>query len=206
MLKLIRKASVTAAIVVMTTILAPKAGAECGAVSTPHGTLHRQGWNSDNSAPASLLYVHDSVDPIVGMWKVTFMAEGNGPDGPPDDTPIDTAVVVWHSDGTEIMNSGRPPQDGDFCMGVWENRGRYGYKLNHFSWGGNDTTNAPEGIGNPIGPGQFRVNVFLSRDRNSYSGTFTLDGYDTSGNLTGHIVGVVKGTRITVNTPANIFF
>jgi hypothetical protein len=54
---------------------------------------------------------------IVGMWHVTFTAKGNS-EGPPDNTPIDNAVVVWHSDRTEIMNSGRPAQDGDFCLGV----------------------------------------------------------------------------------------
>ena len=55
--------------------------------------------------------------PIVGMWHVTFTAEGNEA-GPPDGAPIDNALVTWHSDGTEIMASDRPPQDGNFCMGV----------------------------------------------------------------------------------------
>jgi len=32
------------------------------------------------------------------------------------------------------------------------------------------------------------------------SGTFTLDSYDTSFNLTTHIVGVLNGTRITMGT------
>jgi hypothetical protein len=53
----------------------------------------------------------------VGFWKVTFTAEGNT-EGPPDDTPIDSGYVQWHSDGTEIMNSGRPPQNGNICLGV----------------------------------------------------------------------------------------
>jgi hypothetical protein len=35
------------------------------------------------------------------------------------------------------------------------------------------------------------------------SGTFTLDAYDTSFNLTTHIVGVLNGTRITMATTAN---
>lgn len=57
-------------------------------------------------------------DPIVGMWKVAFLAKGNtGLDAPPDGTPIDSAIVQWHADGTEIMNSGRPAQDGNFCLG-----------------------------------------------------------------------------------------
>jgi hypothetical protein len=59
--------------------------------------------------------------------------------------------VTWHSDAMEMMNSGRPPQDGQFCMGVWERTGALKYKLNHFAWAGNDSEN-PGGIGNPAGP------------------------------------------------------
>jgi hypothetical protein len=109
----------------------------------------------------------------------SLQAEGNE-EGPPDDTPIDSAYVQWHSDGTEIMNSGRPAQDGNFCVGVWKRIGKSSYKLDHFALG-NDTTNATSGIGNPAGPTQIRENVVLSRDGNSYSGSFTLDAYDTSG-------------------------
>ncbi len=50
--------------------------------------------------------------------------------GPPDGTPIDNALVVWHSAGTEIMGSARPAQDGDICLGIWEKIGKSRYKLN----------------------------------------------------------------------------
>jgi hypothetical protein len=144
--------------------------------------------------------VDEGVAPIVGMWHVTFTAQGNGTAGPPDKTPIDNAMVVWHSDHTEIMNSGRPPQDGDFCMGVWEEVGKCKYKLNHFAWAGYDTTNAPEGIGKPAGPTHIVEEVTVSADGKSYTGSFTLDAYDTSFNLTTHIIGVIQGTRITTST------
>lgn len=98
------------------------------------------------------------------------------------------------------MNSGRPPQDGDFCMGVWKETGKSKYKLNHFAWGGNDTTNAPSGIGNPTGPTRIVEEVTLSPDGKRFTGTFTLDAYDTSGNLTAHIIGVIKATRIDMDT------
>ena len=119
--------------------------------------------------------VGEELDPIVGMWHVTFTAQGNGKDGPPDKTPIDNAMVVWHSDKTEIMNSARPPQDGNFCLGVWESLGGCKYKLSHIAWAGYDTTNAPEGIGKPAGPTHIVEEVELSPDGKSYSGTFTLD-------------------------------
>jgi hypothetical protein len=144
--------------------------------------------------------VGEEVDPIVGMWHVIFTAEGNGKDGPPDNTPIDNAMVVWHSDKTEIMNSGRPAQDGDFCLGVWEALGGCKYKLSHIAWAGNDTTNAPEGIGMPQGPTHIVEEVMLSEDGKSYSGTFTLTAYNTSFKSVQTIVGVIKGTRVTTST------
>lgn len=182
--------------VVCAMTLAAAAHASCGDVK---GALfQRQAWNGAKS-PASLLYVSDNAAAIVGMWHVTFTAQGNV-EGPPDGAPIDNALVTWHADGTETMNSGRPAQDGDICMGVWKRTGPLTYKLNHFAWGGNDTANAPYGIGNPAGPTRFTENVTLSADGNHYSGTFTLDAYDTLGNVSAHIVGVIQGTRITIDT------
>lgn len=175
--------------------LTAMAAAQCG---TPTLKYHKQSWRV--SDPAALLtQAAATVDPIVGMWHVTFTAEGNS-GGPPDGTPIDNALVVWHSDGTEIMNSGRPPQDGDFCMGVWKRVGKSTYKLNHFAWGGNDTTNAPTGIGNPQGPTRIVEQVTLSEDGNSFTGTFRLKGTDTSGKTVAYIVGVISGTRVTIDT------
>jgi hypothetical protein len=183
----------------------PNALAGCG---QPTKMGHPASWNVPSGRPQLTMAafaggfrnVNDAVEPIVGMWHVTFTAQGNGSAGPPDKTPIDNAVVVWHSDKTEIMNSGRPPQDGDFCLGVWEAVGGCQYKVNHFAWAGYDTTNAPEGIGKPAGPTHITEDVMLSADGKSYSGSFTLDAYDTSFNLTTHIVGVIKGTRITMST------
>jgi len=85
-------------------------------------------------------------------------------------------------------------------MGVWKKAGKSKYKLNHFAWGGNDTTNAPSGVGNPTGPTRIVEVVTLSPDGNHYVGTFTLDATDTSGNPTAHIVGVVAATRVTTET------
>jgi hypothetical protein len=177
------------------------ASAACGNSGKFGAALQRQSWRGFVPAQAgSLLRVADDSesDGIVGMWRVTFTAQGNQT-GPPDGTPIDNALVTWHSDGTEIMNSARPPQDGNFCMGVWKKTGKDTYKLNHFALG-NDTANAPGGIGNPAGPTRIFELVTLSPDGKHYSGAFTLDAYDTSGNVIAHIVGVISATRITVNT------
>jgi hypothetical protein len=181
-------------------LLTATASAACGDANKFGGNLHQQSWRgSDPWQPASLLTIADDSDPIVGMWHVTFTAQGNV-SGPPDGTPIDNALVTWHSDGTELMNSARPPQDGDFCMGVWKRTGTFTYKLNHFAWLANDTANAPSGIGNPTGPTRILQRITLSPDGRHYSGTFTLDAYDTSGTQVAHIVGVIAATRITINT------
>lgn len=157
-----------------------------------------QSWNGQS---VSFLPISASAsdDPIVGMWHVTFTAQGNEA-GPPDGTPIDNAMAVWHSDGTEIMNSDRPAQDGNFCLGVWERTGKSKYKLNHMPWAGNDPSNAPNGIGNPQGAAQIVQEITLSPDGDHYSGRFTLDAYDPSGNNVAHIVGVISATRVTVST------
>jgi hypothetical protein len=198
-----RKIVVAGIIILVGTILTAKANAECGSLTNPK--LKPQSWQGNELFPhGSLLRASDHEDdPIVGMWQVKFTAEGNtGSMAPTDGTPIDNAFVQWHSDGTELMNSGRPAQDGNFCMGVWKRTGGSSYTLNHFALG-NDTANAPTGIGNPAGPTQIREDIRLSRDGNSYTGSFTLDAYDTSGHNVAHIVGKISATRITVSTPAS---
>jgi hypothetical protein len=184
--------------------LVPNSLAQCGA---PTKLGHPASWNVPTGRAqltraayrANFREVGEEMPSIVGMWHVVFTAKGNGSAGPPDGTPIDNAVAVWHSDRTEIMNSGRPPQDGNFCLGTWEEVGNCQYKLNHFALG-YDTTNAPEGIGKPAGPTHIVEEVTVSSDGKSFTGTFTLDAYDTSFNLTTHIVGTLKGTRITVSS------
>ena len=186
--------------IVVGTMFSATAYAACGDSIRLSPRLHPQAWQGRGAVqPGSLLLVSDDADPIVGMWHVTFTAQGNEP-GPPDGTPIDNALVVWHSDKTEIMNSARPPQDGDFCMGVWTKNGKSKYKLNHVAWFANDTAYAPSGIGNPTGPTQFIEEVTLEPGGQHYTGTFTLNAYDTSGNLVHHILGVINATRITITT------
>ena len=131
--------------------------------------------------------------PITGLWKVKFTSRGNTAIGIPDDTTIDEGYATWHSDGTEIMNSGRVPKTGNFCMGVWKKTGPSSYRLNHFglSWDPTGTT--------LIGPANIREEIVLDKRENSYSGTFTIDQYDTEGHLVVHISGVVSGQRITAD-------
>lgn len=166
----------TLGIALASTLLPATARAECGL------------------APASWQGQDPGSNGIVGMWQVTFTAEGN-PGGPPDGTVIDNAFAQWHSDGTEIMNSSRNPATQSFCLGVWKRVGAHHYKLNHFgiSWD-------PSIPDHPLGPANIREDVTLSSDGKTFSGTFTIDQYDDSKNLLAHLAGQVQGRRITVDT------
>ena len=117
--------------------------------------------------PAALLNdgddYHDDVS-IVGMWHVVFTGQTMNGGSYTLPEPFDNSVVVWHSDGTEIMNSSRPAQDGNFCMGVWQQTGRRQYFLNHIPWQGNDP------MGNPQDGAQILEQVTLSPDGSSLFG------------------------------------
>jgi hypothetical protein len=143
---------------------------------------HERNWDDDSDRAG-----------IVGLWKIKFTSKGNTGIGIPDGAPIDDGYATWHSDGTEIMNSGRPPITSSFCMGVWKRTGRSSYKLNHFalSW---DPTGTKL-----IGPANIKEEIALDGNENSYSGTFTIDQYDTEGHLLVHISGVVSAQRITAD-------
>jgi hypothetical protein len=135
--------------------------------------------------------------PIVGFWKVDFIAQGNA-NGPPDGAVIDSGFQQWHSDGTEVHNSGtRPAASGDFCLGVWENSGALQYKLNHFA-----TSWTPDGSAY-LGVANIHETITLSQDHNSFAGTFTIDQYNTGGNLLAHVAGNIQGKRVTMDTTIN---
>lgn len=173
--------------------LAPMAAAECGSLNAgtnPGALLKPQSWNGSDDLSASLLFVSDN-DPVVGFWKVKLTAKDTP--GIPDGTVLDDGFQQWHSDGTEIMNSSRVPATGNFCMGVWKKTATSKYRLNHFglSW---DLSNTY------VGPANIRSNIVLSNDGNKFTGTFTVDQYDTNGNVLAHLQGQIVGKRVTVYT------
>jgi hypothetical protein len=131
-------------------------------------------------------------DPIVGFWYIKLTAEGNVP-GPPDGTVIDWGLQQFHSDGTEILNSGSGPKR--FCLGVWvKGTGPSKYELNHFPLDYPDATT--------LHIINLREKITLSRDHANMTGTFTFDVYDAGGNLLQHIAGNVEGRRLTMSSSA----
>jgi hypothetical protein len=183
-----RAATATLSIVLLGAFCALPANAGCGPYQGPKSgpQVKQQSWDRYSEfQPGSLTLVsdHANFDPIVGFWHATFVIGGQ---------TIDSAYVQWHADRTEIMNSSRDPRTQSFCLGVWKRVG-LNYTLNHFakSW---------DADGNEVGPANIRENVTLDHTGTSYSGTFTLDQYDLSGNLLVHLEGEVTATRITVDT------
>ena len=204
----IRTVLVTFGMLMVATVLAVNTRAQCGASDGPMtsntatalllraaplkaapATASAQSSQSQQVAPVGAA--------IVGFWHVKFISKGTG--FIPDGTVVDMGFSQWHSDNTEILNSSRPPVIGSFCLGVWTKTGRYTYSLNHFALSFN-----PDGSFQ--GVANIHENVALSADGNSYSGSFSIDQYDTQLNLLAHIVGNITATRITVNTkPTDLF-
>lgn len=165
---------------------------------------------------------------ITGLWTFTFTAEGDvGTGAPgnalpfPDGTPVDAGFVTWHDDGTELMNSGRAPVSGSFCMGVWKQVGPRTYKLNHWalSWipyyqpgATTSWSKLPGGVDEAfqaLGPTNIQETVTLAPGENAYTGTFRLTQYVNDGTKTPIfdvsgapvkfvILGTVSATRVTV--------
>ncbi len=195
----------------LATAMVPGALAQCGINKSyvKPAAWHPQ-LGSAHFMRAALFNDDDDRDSpsIVGMWHVIFTAHTlNGNPIPSTSYPmIDNAMVIWHRDKTEIMESARPPQDGNFCLGVWEKTGVRSYYVNHLPWLGNDTANAPSGIGNPTAGAQITEHVTLNEDGNKYSGSFTLVAYNLDGSKAVTFTGVVAATRITTSTPFSSLF
>ena len=161
--------------------------------------------------PGTFVLASDDDGPsIVGLWQFTFVAKGNGnntpPFNPPDGAILDAGYVQWHSDGTELMNSGRDPATGSFCMGVWKSTGRFKYKLNHvaLSWDATGQScppsQQPGATGCFQGPGNIREEITLDHSGDHYTGRFTLDQYDSTGTmLLFELTGTIAADRITAD-------
>ena len=183
---------------VLATMFVPCAHAGCG-LYTPPGS-HPASWQPQIGSPrlvrAALIAGDDdfSREPsIVGTWKEHWISEGS--EGIPDGAEVDAGYAQWHSDGTEINNSGlRAPMTGNVCLGEWVRTGVRTYQLNHFGISYDST-----GL-NLIGPARIQQWLTIDAEGNATSGKFTIDQWDESGNLLAHVQGNVTGTRVTMDT------
>ena len=149
---------------------------------------HSASWVNGQSA--GLLhqadYDNQGSHSIVGMWSFKMV---------PTAGPGDFGFQQWHSDGTELMNSGgRAPSTENFCMGVWRQTGASRYHLNHLALSydpGTGVLNARVNI---------KEDVVLDPSGNSYSGSFSIDVYDPTGTTAvAHQNGQVTAQRIRAN-------
>jgi hypothetical protein len=188
------------------------AHASCAMASPQQG----ESWNkpiallgakTDRAAVAALL-AQDFEDwgsgpeGIIGVWKFQFISEGNTALEIPDGAQLDAGHVTWHSDHSELMNSGRAPIVGDFCMGLWKKVGHTTYNLNHFASNWTIDTSVPVFGEMTTGPTIIRETVTVARDENSYVGEFTITNYlpDAKTVLGPVITGVVYGKRETLTS------
>lgn len=123
---------------------------------------------------------------IVGMWSFRMTSGGQ---------TADFGYQQWHSDGTELMNSGgRAPASENYCMGVWRQVAPSKYHLNHFALSYDPSSGALNARVN------IKEDVTLDPGGASYSGTFTLDVYDPSGTTAvAHQSGQVTAQRVSAN-------
>ena len=188
-------APVTLAVVLAGLVSTGMARAACTIPDATHGT-------SGHFTPAvyrPMSYERDTA--IVGLWKFEMLAKSTATNNNPmpDGALIDFGTQAWHSDGTELLNSGsRNPADGDFCQGVWEQVGPSEFKLNHMplAWSG----------GAYIGPVKLSMLVTVDGSGNRFWGFFSQTLYQAS-TTPGHefdetspvvtITGTITATRIT---------
>jgi hypothetical protein len=131
---------------------------------------------------------------------IQFISLGNTLHNPsiPDGAVIDFGYTQWHSDGTELMNSGgHAPATQNFCMGTWVRTGYFTYQLLHFALSYDPAT------GNLAAKVAIREQVTLDPTGNQFTGTFTIDAYDPKSRLkVDHVAGTLSATRVTVDQTA----
>lgn len=156
----------------------------CGDDAIAHAAAWQNG--QDNGLFHQAQFVPGNIHSIVGMWSFKMT---------PTAGPGDFGYQQWHSDGTEVMNSGgRAPASENFCMGVWRQIAPSRYHLNHYA------------LSYDPASGSMNARVIIKEDvtvdpsGNSYSGSFTLDVYDPSGTTAvAHQNGQVTAQRIAAN-------
>jgi hypothetical protein len=123
---------------------------------------------------------------IVGMWSFKMT---------PTAGPGDFGYQQWHSDGTELMNSGgRAPATENFCMGVWRQVAPSRYHLNHLALSYDPSSGQINARVN------IKEDVTLDPSGMNYSGSFTLDVYDPTGTTAvAHQNGQVTAQRVPAN-------
>jgi hypothetical protein len=133
----------------------------------------------------------------VGMWNIQFISQGNTGHNPPipDGAQIDFGYTQWHSDGTELMNSGgHTPVTGNWCMGTWVRSGYFSYELNHWALSYDASSQLLAAKINIL------EQVTLDPSGNEFTGTFTITVFNpTTGVQVDRLTGTLAAQRVTVD-------
>jgi len=157
----------------------------CGNEALAHAAALQDGQSNGLFHQAQLDQVN-SLHSIVGLWSFKMVSGGQ---------TIDFGYQEWHSDGTEILNSGsRAPATGDFCLGAWKQTAPSRFHLNHY----------PLVVDNN---GVLQARVVLKEDVTvdpsgmTFSGMFTQDVYDPTGTtkIAPTMTGQVTAQRVSGN-------
>lgn len=178
--------------IIKTALLTAAAGAAAAALATPASAacspdLKPAAFSPVAGGEAHLTPAAYEARSVVGMWSFTFH-DDNG-------NVVDFGYQQWHSDGTEIMNSGsRAPATENFCLGVWSQSGPYRYALNHF------TLSYDASTGKLNAKGNIKEEVVVDPTGMSFTGPFSLTVYDPNGKRLQKITGRVDAQRITISS------
>jgi hypothetical protein len=176
----LRSLLIGAAALASAAALAPAAFAGCGVDPAKLPAA----WQATPDANPLFTRVALSSPPIVGLWSVRFVAGGH---------LIDWGYQVWHSDGTEILNSGgRAPATENFCLGAWAQTALNRFTLTHYALGydaSSGALNAKVTINETVG---------LNADGSKFSGPFTETVHDPkTGAVLVTVSGTIEGQRLT---------
>ncbi len=170
-------------------VFAGSASAQCGSPAAyrqglflPLLTTLEQATTSETSAAPQSDDDRANVS-IVGLWDVKFISGGQ---------LYDEGFDQFHSDGLEIMNDIPPPSSGNVCLGVWKSVGSQ-VKLRHPFW-------IFDNGGNLIGRGVLLEDITLNSNGQKYTGSFTFQFRDLSGNTIPSmpdVSGSLQAQRIT---------
>jgi hypothetical protein len=134
----------------------------------------------------------DPPDPpsFVGFWHAKLVKS--------DGSLVFQSVVQYHPDGTEFENAYTPSITADFCEGVWKKVKDHTVMIYHIVLN-HDATGTPSGY---IVITQRNT---LSKDGNSYQGSFTFTEYDDSNTEITSFNGTIEAHRIDFDHPFSLF-
>jgi hypothetical protein len=118
-------------------------------------------------ADAQLIHTSLGSQSIVGLWAFKFMSGA---------TQVDWGYTAWHSDGTEITNSGgHSPASGNWCLGTWRQSGPQTYHLKHFPLAYDPQSGAL------VAKIVLTEDVTVAQGGDTFSGTFSIQAYAPDG-------------------------